>query len=67
MLHLTKIKLSRMHIGGNRYKSERMSKIRGDVLGWMQEYERAQTAKHRDVCMEHIQMNLKRYEYYGHR
>ena len=67
MLSLSKTKLSRIHISGGRYRQERMSKIRGNVLGWMQEYESATTAKHRDVCMDHIMMNLKKYEYYGHR
>lgn len=49
------------------YRADRMSKIRGDISGWLQEYESAKTAKHREMCMNQIQMNLKKYEWYGHR
>lgn len=49
------------------YRAERMSRIRGEVSKWMQEYEGAKTAKHREVCMDMIQRNLKQYEWYGHR
>jgi hypothetical protein len=49
------------------YRSERMGRLRGEVMQWMQEYESAHTAKHREVCMNHIQMNLKKLEWYGHR
>ena len=44
-----------------------MGKIRSDVVGWMQEYEAARTEKHREVCMDQIKMNLRKYEWYGHR
>lgn len=64
---MKKLFTARDYVGRKNYRSERMGKIRSDVAGWMQEYEHAQTAKHREVCMEHIQMNLKKYEYYGHR
>ena len=56
----------RQFVARKSYRSERMTKIRSDVLQWMQEYESAHTAKHRAVCMEHIKMNLKKMEYYGH-
>ena len=49
------------------YRSERMGRIRGEVSRWLQEYESAKTAKHREMCMNQIQMNLKKYEWYGHR
>ena len=49
------------------YRADRMNKLRGEVLCWMQEYESAKTAKHRDTCMDAIRMNLKKYEWYGHR
>jgi hypothetical protein len=49
------------------YRSDRMSRIRCEVSRWMQEYEGAKTAKHREVCMDMIQRNLKQYEWYGHR
>ena len=62
-----KIFSARQHVCRKGYRSERMGKIRSDVLGWMQEYETAHTARHRETCMDHIKMNLKKYEYYGHR
>jgi len=49
------------------YKAERMSRLRCEVLGWMQEYEHAKTARHRNTCMDAIQMNLRKYEWYGNR
>lgn len=49
------------------YRSERMGRIRGEVSRWMQEYEFAKSNKHRDMCMDMIQRNLKQYEWYGHR
>lgn len=49
------------------YRSTRMSKLRSEVMGWMQNYEQAKTAKQRAACMESIQMNLKKYEWYGNR
>lgn len=58
---------ARQAMARRNYRSDRMSKIRGDVLGWMQEYEGAKTAKHRDVCMDQIRMNLRKYEWYGRR
>ena len=64
---MKKLFTARDYVGRKNYRSERMGKIRSDVAGWMQEYENAKTAKHRDVCMDHIMMNLKKYEYYGHR
>lgn len=57
----------KQYVSRRHYRSERMGKIRSDVIGWMQEYESAHTAKHRQVCMDHIKMNLKKYEWYGHR
>jgi len=44
-----------------------MSLERSKVLEWMQEYERANTKLHRDVCKKMIDMHLKRHEYYGNR
>ena len=64
---MMKLLTAKQFVGRRNYRSERMSKIRGDVLGWMQEYESAKTAKHRQVCMDQIQMNLRKYEWYGHR
>ena len=49
------------------YRAERMNRIRNEVSRWMNEYEAANTAKHRDVCMEMIQRNLRQYEWYGKR
>ena len=48
-----------------RYRSERMGVIRSEVIRWMQEYEQAKTAKHRDLCMNQIEMNLRKYAFYG--
>ena len=64
---IKKLFSARNYIGRKNYRSERMGKIRSEVVGWMQQYERANTASHRDLCMDQIKMNLKRYEYYGHR
>ena len=64
---MKKLFTARDHVGRKNYRSERMGKIRSDVVGWMHEYENAKTASHRNLCMDQIQMNLKRYEYYGHR
>ena len=49
------------------YRAERMSKIRCEISRWLQEYESANTQKHRDVCMQMIQRHLRQYEWYGHR
>ena len=49
------------------YRSDRMGKIRGEVMHWLCEYEEAPTAKHREACMDMITMNLKKYEWYGNR
>ena len=64
---MKKLFTARGYVGRKNYRSERMGKIRSDVVEWMQEYERANTVAHRDLCMDQIRMNLKKYEYYGHR
>lgn len=64
---MIKLFSARQFVKRKNYRSERMSKIRSDVLQWMQEYESAHTAKHRDICMNQIQMNLRKLEWYGHR
>jgi hypothetical protein len=64
---MKKLFTARSYVGRKNYRSERMGKIRSDVAVWMQEYEHAKTATHRNLCMDQIRMNLKRYEYYGHR
>ena len=58
---------ARAHIARKGYRAERMSRLRGETLRWMQEYETANTNKHREVCMEMIQRTLKQYDWYGHR
>ena len=62
-----KLFTKRTYIQRRNYRSERMNRIRNEVSRWMQEYESATTAKHRSVCMDMIQRNLKQYEWYGHR
>ena len=49
------------------YRAERMSGIRCEISGWLQQYEEATTKVHRDVCMRMIQRSLRRYEWYGNR
>lgn len=46
------------------YKAQRMCRLRTEVVRWMQEYETANTEKHRSVCMDMIQKNLKMYAWY---
>lgn len=58
---------ARQFIKRKNYRSERMCKIRSDILQWLQEYESARTAKHREVCMNQVQMNLRKLEWYGRR
>ena len=64
MKHLINL---RKYIQRAKYRSERMSRLRGETLKWMQEYEYANTAKHREVCMDMIQRSLRQYEWYGRR
>lgn len=49
------------------YRAERMSRIRCQISGWLQEYEHANTKRHREVCMQMIQRHLRQYEWYGNR
>ena len=49
------------------YRATRMRELRSDISGWLQEYETAKTAKHRKVCMEQVQMELRKYQWYGDR
>lgn len=49
------------------YRAERMSRIRCQISDWLQEYERANTQAHRDMCMQMIRRHLRQYEWYGHR
>lgn len=67
MITLKEIATPRFKIRQRSYKSQRMSLERSKVLEWMQEYERANTKPHRDVCKKMIDMHLKRHEYYGNR
>lgn len=62
-----KIFTAKQLLSRKNYKSERMTKIRGEVLSWMQEYETANIDRHRQVCMDMIQRKLKQYEWYGKR
>lgn len=61
------ILFSRQIIKRKHYRAERMSKIRYEISRWLQEYEMANTQKHRDVCMQMVMRKLKQYEWYGHK
>jgi hypothetical protein len=64
---MKKLFSARQYLSRKNYRAERMSGLRNEAVRWMQEYETARTARHRDTCMEMIQRTLKKYEYYGHR
>lgn len=51
----------------NKYRSERMLHIRCQISRWLEEYETANTAVHREVCLQMVERNLRQYRWYGNK